>query len=317
MQSFQVRLNEKLGPKGYEPGMRRSVQSAIMFEAQRCVQDKLDKMRPFQRKIAFFDQLVAILESLDFIPPHYRAEVMWRTATSKEAMTPEIAWKRSRLIERELTKLAEKIKPWMQTGNSHEEACEAMLQEMFESVSKEQAKEQANGDDDDEEKITEKSKERPAHWEHAHNNVFMTFKMYYRGAELDPDLPPPAPTIPIVVPTQRPTASGDTGHFIYPNGGPNSTATGMPGPNLNNMGAQMLDHDTDDGAGMVSAGKAGKAQHRQNLLKEVRDHLDILRSFEGIIPAEEVNRRKRELFLALPPAPPPQSDNKRNKPTIA
>ena len=33
--------------------------------------------------------MVALLEALDFIAPHYRAEVMWRTATSKDAMTPE------------------------------------------------------------------------------------------------------------------------------------------------------------------------------------------------------------------------------------
>ena len=86
---FQERLKEKIGPKGYEPGMRRSVQSAIMFEAQRCVQDRLDSMRPFQRKIAFFDQMVALLETLDYIAPHHRAEIMCRTATSKEPMTPE------------------------------------------------------------------------------------------------------------------------------------------------------------------------------------------------------------------------------------
>ena len=41
-----------------------------------------------------------------------------------------VAWKRSRLIDRELSKLAEKIRPHME-GRSHEEACEAMVQEMY------------------------------------------------------------------------------------------------------------------------------------------------------------------------------------------
>ena len=41
------------------------------------------------------------------------------------------AWKRFRLIGRELDKLTEKIKPHIMEGRSHEEACDAMVQEMF------------------------------------------------------------------------------------------------------------------------------------------------------------------------------------------
>jgi len=44
---------------------------------------------------------------------------------------------------------------------------------------------------------------------------------------------------------------------------------------------------------------------RRSLLKEVREHLDLLKEFEGVIAPEELNKRKRELFIALPPAPPP------------
>jgi len=89
MDSFQNHLKEQIGPKGYAPNLRRSVQSAVLFEAQRCVQDHLVAMRPFQRKIAFFNQFVALLDSLNFILPQQRHEIMWRTATSKETMTPE------------------------------------------------------------------------------------------------------------------------------------------------------------------------------------------------------------------------------------
>jgi len=44
---------------------------------------------------------------------------------------------------------------------------------------------------------------------------------------------------------------------------------------------------------------------RQKILNEVRDHLALLKEFEGVVPAEEINRRKRALFQALPPAPDP------------
>jgi len=49
-------------------------------------------------------------------------------------IVPTDAWKRSRLVDRELAKLAEKIKPHM-AGKTHQEACDAMLDEMYVSQS--------------------------------------------------------------------------------------------------------------------------------------------------------------------------------------
>jgi hypothetical protein len=43
--------------------------------------------------------------------------------------------------------------------------------------------------------------------------------------------------------------------------------------------------------------------------------LDLLKEFEGLIPEVDLQARKRQLFLAMPQAPPPASlDNKRQKP---
>ena len=33
--------------------------------------------------------MMALLDGIDFIPPRYRAQVMWRTASSKDTLTPE------------------------------------------------------------------------------------------------------------------------------------------------------------------------------------------------------------------------------------
>ena len=42
---------------------------------------------------------------------------------------------------------------------------------------------------------------------------------------------------------------------------------------------------------------------RRMALQEVREHLELLKEFEGVVSEEELASRKRELFLALPPAP--------------
>lgn len=39
------------------------------------------------------------------------------------------------------------------------------------------------------------------------------------------------------------------------------------------------------------------------MLKEVKDHLDVLKEMEGIIPPAEMQARKRALWAAMPPAP--------------
>lgn len=275
MATFQDRLKQLVGPKGYEPVMRRSIQTVVMFEAQRCIQEKLPSLRPFQRKIAHFNQLLALLETLDFIPANLRKEVLWRTGTSKEAMNNEIAWKRSRTIEKELSKLASsKIRPLVDEGMSHAQACDAIVQEQYENTVKES---KSSGADE------MVSNERPALWEHSHNHLIMAYRLYYKGDKLDPDFPPPRPPVAIVVPAERPQG-GENGHFVLASGG--NPSTGEPG-----AGTQQPNN--------------GPGAERQRILSEVREHLDLLKEFEGVIPQEDLNERKRELFLALPSAPPP------------
>jgi hypothetical protein len=70
--------------------MRRSLQAIVLYEAKRCASRALATMKPFQRKVAFLDQCQALVDSLDLVLyPHQKAEVLWRTATSKE----QVNWK--------------------------------------------------------------------------------------------------------------------------------------------------------------------------------------------------------------------------------
>jgi hypothetical protein len=113
--------------------MRRSIQTVILYEAHRCVADRLPSMRPFQRKLAFFDQAIALAETTSLLP-HQREEIMWRTGTSKEPMQPDTAWKRMKLIEKEVEKLQEKIKPTCGNGKTHDEIVNDHIQQQYVST---------------------------------------------------------------------------------------------------------------------------------------------------------------------------------------
>jgi hypothetical protein len=131
MSTFQDKLKEAMGEKGYDNAMRRSVQTIILYEANRMIKDKLNALRPFQRKLAFFDQAKALVEELDCLPSPHREEVLWRTASSKEPMLAETAWKRMKMIEKDIEKMAEKIKPLCTDGKGHHEVCSEYVQQLY------------------------------------------------------------------------------------------------------------------------------------------------------------------------------------------
>ena len=119
-----------MGPRGYENCMRRSVQTVVLYEAHRCIADRLSSLRPFQRKLAFWDQAMALVDAIDLLP-HQKDEIMWRTGTSKEPMQPETAWKRMKLIEKEIEKIQEKIRPLVSEERTHKETCDLYVQQQY------------------------------------------------------------------------------------------------------------------------------------------------------------------------------------------
>lgn len=135
MATWLDQVKNCLGARGYENCMRRSLQSIVLYEAKRCVEPQLHSLRPFQRKLAMMDQIHALVHSLDFLYPHQRQEILWRTATSKEPISPEIAWKRQQLITKELQKLSEQILPFLSPGRTHEESVDLLEQNLFVRVS--------------------------------------------------------------------------------------------------------------------------------------------------------------------------------------
>lgn len=131
--SWEAIVTAGCGPQGYENCMRRSLQTIVLYEANRCISSALPTLRPFQRKLAYLDMANALVDSLACLMPHQKAEVLWRTGTSKEPMNPETAWKRRKLLNKELDNIKDAITPLL-TGRSHDEAIDAYIQLQFVSL---------------------------------------------------------------------------------------------------------------------------------------------------------------------------------------
>jgi len=289
METWEARLNALFGAQGYENCMRRSLQTIILYEANRCISSALSSLRPFQRKLAYIDMANALVDSLEGLLSHQKAEVLWRTGTSKEPMNAETAWKRRKLLNKELENIRAAVSPLL-PNRTHDQAIDAYVQVQFESV-------------------TGNTGTVPPNWQHAHNNAIMCYCLYYRGDQLDTTFPVPRPPKIIYVATEKPITTAAA--LLAPVAGPPPLSnTTMPTLMIANKSVdEQVDGKDRSESGDKVNDKDGevKSESRMLLLEEVRQHLDILKEFEGVIPEEDLSRRKRELFLAMPSAPPPHS----------
>jgi len=308
MSTWEERLKAVMGGSGYENSMRRSLQSVILYEAKRCVAPRLSSLRPFQRKLAFIDQAHALVDTLDFLFPHQKQEILWRTATSKEALNADMAWKRERLVERELANLSKEIKPFLGRGRSHQECCDMLVQMLFVStvlysttLGSQIDRAYSFFGRQQEQLAGHKGKPVPGNWEHAHNHCIMTYRLYYKGDELDPSFPAAVLAKEIVVPAEKPKATSATHYSHIQSAKPAAKEGGQDG-----------DEPALDVAAIL--GESNPVDERRKILVEVREHLDLLKEFEGVISEDELAKRKRDLFLAMPQAPSPSTASPNKKP---
>jgi hypothetical protein len=130
-------------------------------------------------------------------------------------------------------------------------------------------------------------------WEFNHNNVFTVYRVYYRGLTVDEDLFPAIPSRVVDVPDNK----QDNFRETPINAASITGSDAAPTASMSNMS--------------LNPGKRGKNnaemtdEKRRAMLKEVKDHTELLESFRGVIPDEELNERKRALYAALPPVPTP------------
>jgi hypothetical protein len=137
-------------------------------------------------------------------------------------------------------------------------------------------------------------------WEYNHNNVFSVYRIYYRGIAVDPNIFPPVAPREVEVPTKKTDPA--------PAPAPAAVAVAVAGAGVS---APSLPP-----AGLAVKSDKVKSveltnEERRALLKEVKDHTELLREFVGVVPDDELAERKRALYAALPPLPPP--DGKKQK----
>lgn len=269
--SFQSRVRDAINGK-YLPSMRRSMQSLTLYEADRCLATRYPDLRPFQRKIALRATTVDLLSTLDFLNDFHREEIMFRTNSSKDSLAPDLAWRRMKIISREinqsiLPRVKELLDDEENCDKDHDEICEMLLQYMYEHS-------------------TDNAKPHPPMWEYNHNNAFTVYRVYYRGLNLDPNIFDSEPPRIVDVPRKKPEGWGNRleGDILFPIA--SNVLKIDPGPTV---------------------------EERRAMLKEVKDHTELLKEFEGVIPEEELAERKRALYAALPPVPPPVGGGRRAK----
>ena len=72
----------------------------------------------------------ALVESLTTILPHHKAEILWRTGTSKEPMNADTAWKRRKLLNKEIDNIKEGVTALV-AGRTPDEAVDQFIQQQF------------------------------------------------------------------------------------------------------------------------------------------------------------------------------------------
>jgi len=144
-------------------------------------------------------------------------------------------------------------------------------------------------------------------WEYNHNNIFTVYRIFFRGFTLDADIYPAVPPRIVEVPETKPGKGNPTAREIESLRAARKAAGGRG--------------DSMDGTTLIPLANMSikpapepSVQERWALLKEVsatvKDHMDLLKEFDGVISRDELIKRKRSLFAALPPVPPPGGTKK-------
>ena len=376
MASFAERLHQSIAEYNgeYDPVMRRSFQTVLMFEANRCLKDKLPSLRPFQRKLAVFDQAKFLLEEiggesslLGLRKREKMEEIMWRTASSREPLNAESMWSRAARLTKDVERVAEQVREFIEEQKSlstiktaitskstHEEIYRSFVENIYDKTHP---------------NTPPGSEAYPVQFEFTHSHLFLAYKMYYRKGNLDPYFPKPRERE-IIVPKDKPVGGlGSYGAIVSTPRVTTSTIITNATASTNKFSRRLASVSLTESPLIVAAGQKASAaagrrfqsnftledgdgdsrplpdqqelpsflqndpQHnygareamviqqqnekrRRDLLREVKDHMDLLSQFEGVIDAKTIKKRKRALFLSLPPPPPPNEDtNSENEKT--
>lgn len=128
---WENRVMLKIGLSGYESYMRRSVQTALLFEAKRCIEQRLPRLRPFQKRALLMTMIFNILREIHFLSPSDKESVLWKTQRSQEQLDPVTAWKRCKVIERDVARLIHQLKSFIHPSRTHQMSVNMLVQDLF------------------------------------------------------------------------------------------------------------------------------------------------------------------------------------------
>lgn len=146
----------------------------------------------------------------------------------------------------------------------------------------------------------EKTKPYSPLWEYNHNNVFTVYRIYYRGIVVDPKIFPPVAPREVEVPAKKTEA-----------------AEQVEASDVGGSASSLLVSDLTINPPVKAKPVELSDEERRAILKEVKDHTELLREFEGVIPDDELAARKRALYAALPPVPPPAGKKQKKGAKVA
>ena len=129
--AWQNRLKLIIGPVGYQSYMRRSLQTVILFEAKRCISPRLSTLRPFQKRALLMTTVNHILREIDFLTASEKEAVLWKTQRRQEQLDDATAWKRCKIVERELVKLCQQLTRYIEPTRTHQLSVNMLVQELY------------------------------------------------------------------------------------------------------------------------------------------------------------------------------------------
>ena len=110
------------------------MQTVVLKEAQRCIAPRVPRLRPFQKRALLMSMVYSILGEIDFMTPREKEAVLWKTQTSQEQLDPVTAWKRCKIIARDLDKLIRLMPRYMAPGRPHHVSVDMLVQALFVSL---------------------------------------------------------------------------------------------------------------------------------------------------------------------------------------
>jgi len=200
-------------------------------------------------------------------------------------LSPEVAWRRMKLIHRDINKNMIPIVNMVIKGcKSHDELCTEILQYTYI---------QNSG------KIDQPYSDT---WEYTHMHYFLAFRMYYVGRTINIDMPPACDGV-----LANDDPFENEMEIQYPSlmGKRNARDEKKDAPvEYIDLDDNVIESNVIESTEMFVEG----VEVRRAILKEVKDHLDLLKEFEGLVPAHELKKQRVDLFMSLPSIPVLQLD---------